>query len=100
VAFAWAFYTGAMAARSYWQVSDVVDSALERGGRSGPGAVRDLIVRGAADAEVPVDPANVEVTHESRIFQVKVRWYWPVITWRGDQLVNVPLSMERSAARP
>jgi hypothetical protein len=100
VAFFWAFYTGAMAVRSYWQMSEVVEGALDRGARAGPIAVRDTILRGAAEAEVPLADSDVMVSEESRVLFVKLRWAWPVIAWQGEQIVQIPFSIERSYARP
>lgn len=93
-------WCGAMALRSYWHLSDVVDAAIEQSGRGGPVLVRDAILKGAAQWEVPIDADNVVVGEDERGFAVHLRWTWPVITWRGAEVLQIPLSMDRSYRRP
>jgi hypothetical protein len=98
LAFLWVFWTSAMAVRSYWRMSDAVEMAFDRSGR-GVAVVKSTILKGASDAEVPVDPEDVVVVEDGGIVSVKLRWNWPVITVRGEHVVRVPLWMERSAIR-
>lgn len=93
-------YAGAMAAWSYLELSGVVDKALADQAKNGPEPVRAAIIRGAEEAGVRIDDRNVAVGEAERDLSVRLTWSWPVVTYRGRQIVEIPLSLERSFARP
>lgn len=92
------FYTGAMAAWSYFTLSSIVEDAVYEHGRAA-GPVRDGILRAAAAAGLALDERQVTVAAEDRTLHVQVRWTWPLVTYQGTTYVEVPLSLERSFAR-
>jgi hypothetical protein len=100
--FLYVFWTGGMAVRSYWQMSDVVDRAfeLQERARAGAAAVRRVIVEGAAEAGVPIAADDVEVTEDGGVLAVRLHWSWPVVSWQGEHIVRVPLSLERTKSSP
>jgi hypothetical protein len=100
--FLYMFWTGGMAVRSYWQMSDVVDRAfeLQERSRSGVPAVHRAVIDGAAEAGVPILADDVEVREEGSVLAVRLRWSWPIVSWQGEQIVRLPLSMERSKTKP
>ena len=99
VAFFYAFYCGAGAIWSYLELSSVVDRALEESGRAGAAAVREAILQSAGRAGVRVHAQNVLVSEEGGIYSIHIRWTWPVITYRGENVLEIPLSLQRSVRR-
>lgn len=55
---------GAMAAWSYYQLKDGAQQTILFGADATSAQLRDEIVRRAAELELPVEPAQVEVTRE------------------------------------
>jgi hypothetical protein len=100
VVFFYAFYNGAAAVWSYMELSGVVDRALEERGRAGAVAVRDAIVQGAGEAGVPLREPNVHVSEEAGVYSVRVQWTWPVFSYQGKDVLEIPLSLSRSVRRP
>lgn len=100
VVFFYAFYNGAAAIMSYMELSGVVDRALEERGRSGAVAVRDAIVQGAGQAGVELREPNVLVSEEGGVYSVRVQWTWPVLSYQGKDVLEIPLSLTRSVRRP
>lgn len=96
LAFFYAFYAGVMTLWSYIQIAGVVDKAWEDHGRSGASSVRTAIVRGANDAGVPLDTRFVAVGEDERTISVAVRWSFPVVSYKGEVFVAIPLSLQRS----
>jgi hypothetical protein len=99
VAFFYAFYSGAGAIWSYFELSSVVDRALEERGRAGAPAMRDAILQSAGRAGVPVRAQDVVVSEEDGIYSIHIRWTWPVITYQGKDVLEIPLSLQRSVRR-
>ncbi len=96
LAFLYAFYAGVMTIWSYLQVAGVVDKAWEEQGRNGANSVRTAVIKGASHAGVPIDARFVAVGEDEHTLSVAVRWSFPVISYKGGALVEVPLSLERS----
>jgi hypothetical protein len=102
LAFFYAFYCGTMALWSYFEMADIVDRAVEDHARAGPVLVREAIVKGAATSGVPVagDAVLVSESGERRGLRVQLRWSWPVIHYQGQDVLQIPLSLEREFERP
>jgi len=96
LAFFYVFYSGVMAVWSYIQIDGVVDKAWEDQGRNGPTAVHAAILNGAAEAGVPVDARFVVVGEDEREVSVAVRWSFPAVTYKGESLIDIPLSVQRT----
>lgn len=98
LAFFYVFYCGAMSIWSYLALSDIVERAvLEHGKVAGP--VRNYIVRGAAESGVPIQERNIVVTSDERSLSVNLRWSFPVVKYHGEDVLEIPLSLERGFAR-
>jgi len=99
--FFYVVWTGGMAARSYRQMSEVVDRAfeLQERGRLGAPGVRQVVLEGATEVSVPIAAEDVVVTDDAGQLMVRLRWTWPVVSWQGEQVLRVPLSLERARAR-
>jgi hypothetical protein len=99
IGFVYAFYTGSLAAWSYFEMSDVVEKALEENARAGAAPLREAIVKAATDAGVRVEERQVVVAEEERLVRVRVRWTWPVMNYGGEDVLTVPLWLERAVTR-
>jgi hypothetical protein len=55
---------GAMAAWTYYQFKDATSQTILFGGNATVGDLEALILRRAAEYEVPIDPKNLEVTRD------------------------------------
>jgi hypothetical protein len=99
LAFVYAFYTASLAAWSYFEMSDVVEKALEDNARAGVAPLREAIVKGATDAGVAVQEQQIVVAEDDSNVRVRVRWTWPVINYGGAEVIALPLWLERSVTR-
>lgn len=100
LAFFYAFYTGAMAVWSYFQMWDAVDTAVQEHGKAGATAVRGSLLHSASEAGVPIQERQVAIEEDSAAFNVRLQWAWPVITYKGETVLAIPISLERSLKRP
>lgn len=98
LAFFHVLWTGGMAARSYWQMSDVVDRAfeLEERGRLGAPGLRQAVLHGATEVGVPLAAEDIVVVDQAGGLAVRLRWTWPIVSWQGTQVLQVPLTLERA----
>jgi hypothetical protein len=101
----YAFYTGAMAAWSYLEVTSVVEEVVnERASRSDrqerASRVRDDIAKKVAASGINVDERAISVSDEGKTLDVSVRWNWPVITYQEREYLAVPLKHDRTFEVP
>jgi hypothetical protein len=100
IAFFYVFYSGAMVVWSYFRVSEIIDTALIEHGQAGAPGVRESILRQTAAAGVRLHPEQALVSDDDeRELSVHVRWAWPVIRYGGEDVLAIPLSIERTVAR-
>jgi hypothetical protein len=96
----YAFYSGAVAVYQYVQVKDVVEESvrerekLDRYER--PLIVKDDILRKAPAAGVTLAERDVLVTEEDRILRVLIRWSYPVIIYKGEAVLSIPIAYDKS----
>ncbi|MGH7356593.1 MAG: hypothetical protein ACRELS_18705 [Candidatus Rokuibacteriota bacterium] len=94
----WAFYAGAMSVWQYFQVSWSVDEAFEQrsvGQSYDTRLVRDHILRVTNEADVPLTERDVNVQLVGDQVVVEVVWSFPVLTFKGEVVLAVPLSVKR-----
>ena len=100
IGFAYAFYSGAVAVSQYMQVKDVVEESVLAGSKldrhERPGRVRDEILRKTPATGVTLDARNVLVTEENRALRVLIRWSYPVVVYKDDPLVSIPISYDKT----
>ncbi len=98
------FYSAAMAGYSYLQVNDIVTESVaasskvdrfERAPR-----VKDEILRKTPEAGLTLDERDVFVAEEDRTLRVLIRWSQPVIIYRGNAILKIPISYEKSFPVP
>jgi hypothetical protein len=93
-------YCVATTAWAYIELSSTVERALAEHGRDGGGAVKRFIVMAATEKGIPLKDGNVYVNEANRILLVRVTWTFPAVRWRGDDVVEIPVWVERSIAAP
>jgi len=84
---------------SYFAMASIVDQAVTERGRVAAAPVRDYIIKNAADSGVRIHDRNVLVTTDERQLNINLRWTFPVVTYKGEDIVEIPLSMERAFGR-
>ena len=92
VAAAYAAYAVMMSAWQYLQVSGVVDDVMQPRAIADLGsarAVKAKILKDTAESGVPLEDRDVSVT-------VDIVWSFPVIVYRGERVLAIPLSLKRS----
>ena len=93
------FYCGVMSVWSYFALADIVDRAIEERGKSAAAPVREFIIKNAAESGVRIEERNVVVTSDDRRLNVNLRWSYPVVSYKGEDVIEIPLSLERAFAR-
>ena len=99
------FYSGAMTAWSYLEVKGVVEDVVaERAPKSErlyrANHVKEDIAKRVAASGIKVDDREIVVADEGRTLDVRVRWNWPVIVYKGDEIWAIPLTHERTFQVP
>jgi hypothetical protein len=93
------FYCGVMSAWSYFALADIVDRAVEERGKGAAAPVREFIIKNAAESGVRIEERNVVVTSDDRQLSINLRWSYPVVSYKGEDVVEIPLSLARAFAR-
>ena len=92
------FYTGAMSAWQYFQVSGTVDEAFEQrnvGQSFDLRLIQDYVLRVSNEAGVPLTERDVSVQPVGDQIVVEVVWSFPVLIFKGEVVLAVPLSVKR-----
>lgn len=108
-------YSAVFAVSNYFQVTEVVDSAVSEVTRryrataltrgTDPGAheyvqeVRAAILTSARRNDLRLDERRVTVSLEGNAVRVKLNWNYPVLTWGGENIVAFPLWIDRMIDR-
>ncbi len=96
----YALYSGAVAVRQYMEVMDVVEESVQLRMRldkyERPGRVKDDILRKAPAAGLTLDEREVVVTEEDRTLRVLIRWSYPVVIYKGEAVLSIPIAYDRS----
>ena len=104
IGFVYAFYTGAVAIYSYYQVKDIVSetvkehAGLDRHERAD--RIQQDVLKKASQSGLALDERTVRVTDENRTLRVAIRWSYPVAFYKGDAVLSIPLKYERSFEMP
>jgi hypothetical protein len=92
-------YAAMMSGYQWFQVRTVIDETLEpRNFRelATLGDVKMRILREANEAGVPIAEREVSVVSADRILKVNVVWTFPVIVYKGESVLAIPLSVKKS----
>ena len=99
VACCYVFYAGSMSIYQWFQVRSLIDETLEpRNLRElvTAGDVRTRIVREANQAGIPLAEGEVSVVSAERELKVNVVWTFPVIVYKGESVLAIPLSVQKN----
>lgn len=104
-------YAGFGAGSSYFHTSEVVDTAFQEAVRraklsvgshiqrvdaSFTDDVRTGILRAARRDGIPVDERKLRLTNAANTLRVELRWAYPVLSYDGETVLAVPLSVDRT----
>jgi hypothetical protein len=96
----YAFYSGAVAVYSYYQVKGIVREAVkERAGLDRverADRIKQDILDKASQSGLPLDERGVRVIDEDRTLRVTIRWSYPAIFYKGEAIVAIPISYDNS----
>ena len=98
----WGFYAGAMSVWQYFQVAGTVDEAFEQrnvGQSYDPRLIRDHVLRVSNEAGVPLTEREVSVFQVADQIVVEAVWSYPVLIYKGEVVLAVPLSVKRQRAQ-
>jgi hypothetical protein len=99
VACCYVFYAGSMSVYQWFQIRGVIDETLEpRNLRelATAGDVRTRILREANQAGVPLEEREITVVAAERELKVNVVWTFPVIVYKGEPVLAIPLSVKKN----
>jgi hypothetical protein len=99
VALAYVAWAGMMSAWQYFQISGVVDDVMQPRSIAELGsapAVKNKILKDSAESGVPLADRDVSVIVDNRVYTVNIVWSFPVIVYRGERVLAIPLSLKRS----
>src|SRR5436190_4115966 len=96
----YAFYSGAVAVYSYYQVKGIVrETVKERAGLDRverADRIKQDILDKASQSSLPLAERGVRVIDENRTLRVTIRWSYPAIFYKGDAIVSIPISYDNS----
>ena len=92
-------YAAMMSGYQWFQVRSVIEETLEpRNFRelTTLGDVKMRILREANEAGVPIAEREVSVVSADRMLKVNVVWTFPVIVYKGESVLAIPLSVKKN----
>ena len=99
IGFVYAFYSGAVAVWQYFEIKGIVEDSVAAREKVDPydraGRVKDDILRRAPESGMALDEREVFVTEENRTLRVLIRWSYPVIVYKGDVVLSIPLAYDK-----
>ena len=104
VGIVYGIYTGAMAAWSYFEISNVVEEVVPRElPKTSEGwaksdrsrTIRAAVLKGATQAGITLDPSGVAVTEEEGSLWVRITYAYPVARI-GERQFTIPISTAHS----
>jgi hypothetical protein len=100
VAFCYAAYSGMIAAWSWIAVNNAVDEIISKDGIEAVPVpeVKARVMKATNEAGIPIADNQVLVTREDRGVKVEIIWTMPVIVVKGDTVLAIPLSVNRTSS--
>jgi hypothetical protein len=99
VACCYAFYAVMMSGYQWFQVRSVIEETLEPRNLRELATLSDVkmrIAREANEAGVPIAEREVSVVSADRVLKVNVAWTFPVIVYKGESVLAIPLSVKKT----
>jgi hypothetical protein len=92
---------GAVSAWRYVVLMNVIDEALDEDRKQPPSdraaRIRQAVLRGASQADLPLVPEEVDVSEDGNVVTVRIRHVYRVVEYQSRRL-EIPISVERSLA--
>lgn len=98
VACCYVAYALMMSGYQWFQVRSVIEDTLEPRNLNElptPAAVKTRILKEAISAGVPLSEREVNVVSSKGVLAIQVVWTFPVIVYKGESVLAVPLSVKR-----
>ena len=96
----YAFYSGAVAGYSYFQVRGIVEDTVGERARTDrserASRIEQDILRKASENGLTLNLRELSVTEDDRTLRVLIRWSYPVFIYKGEALLSMPLSFDKS----
>ena len=92
-------YAAMMSGYQWFQIRSVIEETLEPRNFRELATLSDVkmrIVREANEAGVPIAEREVSVASADRMLKVNVVWTFPVIVYKGESVLAIPLSVKKS----
>jgi hypothetical protein len=100
-------YSAALAAWSYFEISNLVEEVTPRELRNMGGGsnweradrtrrLREAILKGAEQSGIVLDPKGVSVTESDGAIWVRITNKYPMVKFRGESMVTIPISTAHS----
>ena len=97
--FVYGSYSGAVAVWQYFEIRGIVEGSVAELAKvdpyDRPGRVREDILNRAPESGVLLNEREVFVTEENRTLRVLIRWSYPVIVYKGDVVLSIPLAYDK-----
>jgi hypothetical protein len=92
-------YAGMMSVYQWFQIHNVIDETLQPRNLRELATANDVkirILREANEAGVPIGEREVSVVLADRELKLNVVWTFPVIVYKGESVLAIPLSVKKS----
>jgi hypothetical protein len=92
-------YAGMMSVYQWFQIHSVIDETLQPRNLRELATANDVkirILREANEAGVPIEEREVSVVLADRELKLNVVWTFPVIVYKGESVLAIPLSVKKS----
>jgi hypothetical protein len=103
VALGYVAYSGMISMWSWWAVATAIDEVVTKESNEAvptpPRELKAKVMTATNEAGVPLEERDVIVTREDRTTRIEVIWTIPVVVFKGESVVAVPLSVKRTVER-
>jgi hypothetical protein len=92
-------YAAMMSGYQWFQIRSVIEETLEPRNFRELATLSDVkmrILREANEAGVPIAEREVSVVSADRMLKVNVVWTFPVIVYKGESVLAIPLSVKKN----
>jgi type III secretion system FlhB-like substrate exporter len=104
VGYGWFQMSGVVDAAAEKELPGIIDRALQHaglppsafgGGGDRYGKIREAIMKGATEANVPLRPDDVAVGIVDNMLDIRLNWDAPLVVYKEQAYLEIPMSMQR-----